>query len=100
MAIEWYWALAQLLARSGVDPDDVFDLVNAWLAGRQRVWLRTAGDPVTGLSSLVVWGRADDGTPLVVYARRLGRDIEVYNAEYLTADQVEDFEKWEATRND
>lgn len=100
MAIEWYWALAQLLARSGVDLDGVFDLVDAWTKGTQQVWLRSAVDPATGLSSLVIWGRTDDGTALAVFARRLGRDIEVYNAAYLTADQVADFEQWEATRND
>ncbi|MGV9539704.1 hypothetical protein ACWDSF_00005 [Nocardia beijingensis] len=100
MAIEWYWALAQMLVRTGVDPDDVFDLVDAWMKGNRPVWLRAAVDPATGLTSLVVWGRAEDGTPLSVFARRLGRDIEVYSAAYLTADQVADFEKWEATRND
>ncbi|MGW2662244.1 hypothetical protein ACWCW7_14870 [Nocardia tengchongensis] len=100
MAIEWYWALAQMLALTGVDPDDVFDLVDAWMKGIRPVRLRTATDPATGLGSLVVWGRADDGTPLAIYARRVGRDILVYNAAYLTADQVAEFEKWEATRND
>lgn len=100
VAIEWYWALAQMLARAGVDLDDVFDLVDAWMTGNRRVWLRTAVDPATELTSLVIWGRADDGTPLAVFARRVGRDIEVYSAAYLTADQAADFEKWEATRND
>ncbi|UGT67727.1 hypothetical protein LTT66_31770 [Nocardia gipuzkoensis] len=100
MAIEWYRALAQVLARTGVDPDDVFDFVDTWMKGTRPVWLRTAADPATGLRSLVIWGRADDGTPLSVFARRLGRDIEVYSAAYLTADQAADFEKWEATRND
>lgn len=97
VAIEWYWALAQILMRTGVDADDVFDLVDGWFRGARRVWLRTAVDPATGLKSLVIWGRADDGTPLSVFARRLGRDIEVYNAAYLTADQVAELEKWEAT---
>lgn len=70
------------------------------MKGNRPVWLRTAADPATGPRSLVIWGRADDGTPLSVFARRLGRDIEVYSAAYLTADQAADFEKWEATRND
>ncbi len=85
---------------TGVDQDDVFDLVDAWMRGNRRVWLRTAVDPATGLVSLVVWGRTDDGALLSVFARRLDRDIEVYSAAYLTADQAADFEKWEATRND
>ncbi|MFJ9370289.1 hypothetical protein ACIRRA_38515 [Nocardia sp. NPDC101769] len=100
MAIEWYWALAQMLARAGVDPDDVFDLVDTWMKGNRRVWLRTATDPTTGLMSVVIWGRADNGRPLAVFARRIDRDIEVYSAEYLDSDQTADFEKWEATRND
>ncbi|MBF6339684.1 hypothetical protein IU450_27875 [Nocardia abscessus] len=70
------------------------------MKGKRPVWLRSAADPATGLVSLVIWGRADDGTPISVFARHLGRDIEVYNAAYLTADQTADFEKWEATRND
>ncbi|OJF81000.1 hypothetical protein NS14008_19615 [Nocardia seriolae] len=89
-----------MLARTGVDPDDVFDFVDAWMKGNRQVWLRPAVDPTTGLMSLVIWGRADDGTPLAVFARRVGRDIEVYNAEYLAADQAAELEKWEATRND
>ena len=100
VAIEWYWALAQVLMRTGVDADDVFDLVDAWIRGARRVWLRNAIDPATGLKSLVIWGRADDGTPLSVFARRLDRDIEVYGAAYLTADQVAEFEKWEATSDE
>ncbi|MGW4369789.1 hypothetical protein ACWEKT_29490 [Nocardia takedensis] len=100
MAIEWYWALAQMLARTGVDLDQVFDVVDAWMKGTRRVWLRTAVDPATGLSSLVIWGRSDEGTPLVVFARHRDRDIEVCNAAYLTADQAAELEKWEVTRND
>lgn len=100
MSVKWYWALVQMLAQTGVDEDDVFDLVDGWMRGVRPVWLRTAVDRATGLTSVVIWGRTEDGTPLSVFARRLGRDIEVYNATYLTADQVVDFEKWEATRND
>lgn len=35
-----------------------------------------------------------------VYARPKGHDSEVYPARYLTADQIAEFEKWEATDND
>ncbi|WP_433567116.1 hypothetical protein ACQP1O_19185 [Nocardia sp. CA-151230] len=87
-------------SRVEVDPDDVFDFVDAWMKENRRVWLRTATDPATGLMSMVIWGRADDGRPLAVFARRIDRDIEIYSAEYLASDQTSDFEKWEATRND
>lgn len=100
MAIEWYWAFAQMLARAGVDPDNVFDMIDAWMKGNRPVWLRSATDPVTGLATLVIWGRADDGTALAVFARRLDRDIQVYNAAYLTTEQAAEFEKWEATGSD
>lgn len=99
MAIEWYWAFAQMLALTGVDADDVFDMVDAWLKGNRPVWLRSAVDPATGLTSLVILGRADNnGRPLSVFARRRGHDIEIYSAAYLTIDQAADFEKWEATQ--
>ncbi|WP_281179511.1 hypothetical protein [Nocardia inohanensis] len=32
MAVEWFWALAKMLERYGVDPDDVFDVVEAWIS--------------------------------------------------------------------
>jgi hypothetical protein len=37
------------------------DFVDAWMKGNRPVWLRTAADSATGLRSLVIWGRADDG---------------------------------------
>lgn len=88
-----------MLALTNVDPDTVFDLMDAWLTGHQRVWLRSATDPATGLESLVIWGRSDNG-PLAVYARQRGHDIEVYNATHLTEHQVAEFEKWEATHDE
>lgn len=100
VAIVWYWALAQMLERTGVNPDDVFDLVDAWMKGKRPVRLRSATDPATGLISIVVWGRADGGRPLAIFARRTGRDIQVYNALELGPDQVAELEKWEATHNE
>ncbi|MFE3262074.1 hypothetical protein ACFXPS_42840 [Nocardia sp. NPDC059091] len=100
MAIVWFWALARMLERYEVDPDDVFDLVGAWVTARRGVWFRTAIDPATGLTTFVLWGRPDSGVPVAVYARRKGRDTEVYAARYLTEEQIAEFEKWEATRND
>ncbi|WP_157535340.1 hypothetical protein [Nocardia inohanensis] len=50
--------------------------------------------------TFILWGRAENGTPTAVYARRKDRDIEVYAARYLDPDQTAALEKWEATRND
>ncbi|MEV6102347.1 hypothetical protein [Nocardia sp. NPDC051981] len=101
MAIVWFWALAAMMERYDVNPDDVFDLVNAWVTATRPVWFRTATDPATGLTTFVLWGHPDNtNKPIAVYARRKGRDTEVYAARYLDADQIAEFEKWEATRND
>lgn len=90
-----------MLARYDVDPDDVFDVVNAWLTTTRPVRFRTATDPNTGLMTFVIWARADSGAVLAVYARPKGSDTEVYAARYLTdADHIAQFEKWEATHND
>lgn len=100
MAIEWYYALADVLIKVGTNIDDVFDLVNEWLAGERRVWLRPATDPVTRLRVLVIWGRLADGAPLAVYGRPDGPDLLIFNARYLNADEAADFERWEDTRDD
>ncbi|WP_327141465.1 hypothetical protein [Nocardia sp. NBC_01327] len=100
MAIEWYFALAQVLTRAGIDIDDVFDLVNAWLAGERPVWLRPADDRATGTRYVVLWARTGEGRPLAVLARVMGPDLYICGANYLRPEQVTEFEKWEATRND
>lgn len=85
---------------AGIDFDDVYDLLSAWLAGRPAANLvharcrrchRTEG--------LVLVGRTDDGRPLLILARIDGKDIYVINAFHPTPELVADFEHWEA-RND
>ncbi|WP_282786156.1 MULTISPECIES: hypothetical protein [unclassified Nocardia] len=100
MAIVWYWALAQLLARTGVDIDEVFEMVNAWQTGTRRVRLELATDTATGLRTFVISGRADNGRAIAAYARHTGRDIYIFDATYLTEEQIADFERWEATHHD
>lgn len=100
MAIEWYWALAQMLAKSGVDIDEVFDMVNAWQTGKRRVRLELATDTATGLRTFVISGRADNGHAIAVYARHTGRDVYIFDATYLSTEQIADFELWEATHHD
>ena len=92
--------MAQMLATAGVDIDDVFDIVNAWLAGVRPVWLRVADDQPTGLRYSVLWARAGTGRPLCVLARVIGSDLHVVGAAHMNAEQVTEFEKWEATHHD
>ncbi|MGW4241214.1 hypothetical protein [Nocardia sp. NPDC004722] len=82
-----------MLARYGVDPDDVFDVINAWMTAKWPVWFRPATDPATGLTTFIIWGRADSGTPIAVYAHAKGHDTEGYIARYLTVEQLTELEK-------
>ncbi|MGW4126319.1 hypothetical protein [Nocardia sp. NPDC004711] len=54
MAITWFWAILKMLDRYGVDPDDMFDVINAWMTATRPVWFRTATDPATGLTTFVI----------------------------------------------
>lgn len=100
MAVEWYWALAQMLAKTGVDINEVFDMVNAWQTGKRRARLARAMDPATGLRVFVITGRADSGRAVAVYARHNGPDIYIFDATYLTPEQIADFARWEANHDD
>lgn len=99
VAIRYYWGLAHLLAQSGIDIDDVYDMLAALLAGERPMWFIPATDDVTGIAASVLMGRTDDGRPLVVLARVQGRDLFVVDAFEPDAGLIADFEKWEA-RND
>ncbi|GAB2547517.1 hypothetical protein [Nocardia heshunensis] len=100
MAIEWYFALAAMLAKTGVAVDDVFDIVEAWQAGRLRVWLQPVVDPATRLRAAAIFARSDAGLPLAIYARVDGPDLYIFNATHLTAELLVEFEKWEADHHD
>ncbi|MFE3194247.1 hypothetical protein ACFXHA_34940 [Nocardia sp. NPDC059240] len=88
--------MAHLLAQSGIDIDDVYDLVSAWLVGERRVWFVPAVDDATGLKASVLMGRTDNGLPLLLLARIDGKDIYVINAFHPTPELIPEFEQWEA----
>ncbi len=96
MAITWYWGLAHLLTQAGIDVDDVYDLLSAWLAGERPLWFMPAVDDATGLKATVLMGRTDNGHPLVILARLDGKDLYVINAFRPTSELIADFEEWEA----
>ncbi|MFJ9368669.1 hypothetical protein ACIRRA_30175 [Nocardia sp. NPDC101769] len=99
MAITWYWGLAHLLAQSGIEIDDVYDMLSAWLAGQRQIWFMPAVDDATGIKASILVGRADDGQPLVILARVDGKDIYIVNAFRPTPELVADFERWESRRD-
>ncbi|MGV9408715.1 hypothetical protein ACWDOP_02275 [Nocardia sp. NPDC003693] len=95
MAITWYWGLAHLLTQAGIDIDDVYDLLSAWLAGERPIWFVPAVDEATGLRPSVLMGRTDNGDPLVILARVDGKDIYIINAFDPTPELIAQFEEWE-----
>ncbi|MFI1917763.1 hypothetical protein [Nocardia sp. NPDC020380] len=99
MAITWFWGLATLLARSGIDLDDLYDLVSAWLRGQRSLRLLSGVDHTTGIKASVLMGRTDSGQLLVIIARIDGRDLYVINALHPTPELIADHERWEH-RND
>ncbi|MET8422551.1 hypothetical protein [Nocardia sp. NPDC004860] len=96
MAITYYWGLARLLAVSGIDFDDVADMLYAWLRGERRICFMPAVDDTTGLKPSVLIGRSDSGEVLVLLARIDRRDIYIINASRPSSELVADFEAWEA----
>jgi hypothetical protein len=99
VAIRYYWGLVHLLALSGIDINDVYDMLSALLTGERPMWFIPATDDATGIKASVLMGRTDDGRPLVVLARVDGRDLYVVDAFEPTPELIADFEEWEA-RND
>ncbi|MGF6888184.1 hypothetical protein ABIA39_006703 [Nocardia sp. GAS34] len=99
MGITWFWGLAALLARSGIEIDDVYDLVSAWLAGQRPMRMLPGVDDATGLKAAVLMGRGDDGRLLVILARIDGPDLYVINAFLPTGELIAEHERWEH-RND
>lgn len=100
MAITYYLGLVTLLAKTGIGFDEIFDAVNEWLARQRQVMVRPAVDPANGIRIALFCTRSRTGRPIGLAGRRSGRDIEIYAAYYLSAAQIAEFEKWEATHND
>ncbi|WP_245673605.1 hypothetical protein [Nocardia lijiangensis] len=94
MAYEWWYGIVTVLALAGIERHEVIEVLYA-----DRRWPRRGVDPVTGLSALTIWGRTDDGRPLIVTLRALdGLDRQIVAAQMMTPDQLQEFSKWEKTR--
>ncbi|WP_431958472.1 hypothetical protein [Nocardia lijiangensis] len=94
MAYVWWYGIVTVLALAGIERHEVIEVLYA-----DRRWPRRGVDPVTGLSALTIWGRTDDGRPLIVTLRALdGFDRQIVAAQMMTPDQLQEFSKWEKTR--
>ncbi|BEK88528.1 hypothetical protein [Nocardia seriolae] len=92
VAIDWHYRFAYLLGVAGVDIDDVVDALLDWLAGQQRVWLRS-----TDSQYVVMWMRTASGSPVEILARIAGSDLYLVAGRALSGDRLNEFEKWEDT---
>jgi hypothetical protein len=94
VGFDWQdWALAAL-ALTGVEPHEVMQVLTA-----DRRWPRRALGGPQRLPTLTVWGRTRAGRPLIVATRHIGgRDYLIIGAREMTADELGDFEAWEAGR--
>ncbi|WP_327146889.1 hypothetical protein [Nocardia sp. NBC_01327] len=101
MAIRLYFALAQMMAKAGVDltPEQVTDLMRRWLAGQRRAWGEPAYDPATGWLMHQLWMRTDDGQPVQVTGRIAPPDFTIIDVRPLTVTETAELTQWEA-RND
>lgn len=99
MAITWFWGLAHLLTRSGIDMDDISDMVSAWLTGQRPLRVVPGVDDATGLKATVLMGRTDEGQLLLILARIDGPDLCVINAFHPTPEQIASHERWEQSND-
>ncbi|WP_431971686.1 hypothetical protein [Nocardia sp. bgisy134] len=94
MAYEWWYGISTVLALAGIERHEVIEVLYA-----DRRWPRRGVDPVTGVTALTIWGRTDDGRPLIVTLRMLdGSDHQVVAAQPMTTDQLQEFSTWEKMR--
>jgi hypothetical protein len=92
---EWWIGARPFLDRAGVEPWEVMEVL--YSPGR---WPRPAMTKEE-LPVLTVWGRTDEGRPLVVMLRRLRsyRDgWQILMASPMGPRQLEEFTAWEADR--
>ncbi|WP_460724089.1 hypothetical protein [Nocardia heshunensis] len=82
MGFEYNEWLDEILARAGegITSSDLRRLVNAWFLEFRPRWLRPQVDPATGIHTVMIWSRLDDGRAVAVHGR------------------VSEFEEWESRR--
>jgi hypothetical protein len=87
------WWPSTLAALIGIDPAEVLQVLAADL--RRPVPVVAAG-----IAALSVWARTDTGRPLIVIVKHQGGlDWGIVGARAMTADELTEFEQWEASRS-
>jgi hypothetical protein len=90
----WNWVPGVMDSLDGIEPYEVSQVL-----GSAKRWPRPGASRDTGIGSLTIWGRTWAGRPMMIGVRLgPGLDMQVYAARELTAAQVTELEKWEATR--
>jgi hypothetical protein len=95
-AVGFEWLDEALDRLRGIQPYEVLQGLSS-----TRRWPRAGHLDALGLAVLIVWCRTNAGRPLIVVTRPVrGWDYQILGAREMTADEVKQFEKWEADRND
>lgn len=90
MQYEWWYGAGEHLDRAGIEAWEVMEVL---YSPRRRP--RPAHTP-EGLPVLTVWGRTDEGRPVVVLLRRTGPEtLEIVMAAPMRPHQLREHEKWE-----
>ncbi|MET7768829.1 hypothetical protein [Nocardia sp. NPDC005366] len=95
MQYEWWYGARDHLRRAGVEPWEVMEVLYS-----PRRWPRPARTP-EGLPVLTVWGRTEQGRPVVVLLRQPSSAPgiwEVVMAAPMRPHQVHEYEAWEVER--
>jgi hypothetical protein len=92
---EWWIGSGRFFERAGVRRWEVMDVLYS-----SHRWPRAVTTP-EGLPALTVWGRTDEGRPLVVLLRRLHPDLDTWQillAAEMRPHQLTEYTAWEAER--
>lgn len=92
---EWWPGAKALIREAGVETWEVIEVLYS-----ARRWLRPARSD-RGLDVLTVWGRTDEGRPVIVALRRVTREDgttgwQIVLAAPMGPRQLEEFTAWEA----
>ncbi|WP_405176998.1 hypothetical protein OG225_21370 [Nocardia sp. NBC_01377] len=95
MQYEWWYGAREHLRRAGVEPWEVMEVLYS-----PTRWPRPARTP-ENLPVLTVWGRTEEGRPIVVLLRQppsAPGTWEVVMAAPMRPLQLREYEAWEAQR--
>jgi hypothetical protein len=93
--VGYEWLAATLAALRGIEPYEVMQALTA-----NRRWPRSAVGR-HGIPVLAIWARTRAGRPLIVILRptEISHDWLIIGATEMTADQVAEYDRWEADRD-